>query len=1845
MLTRRIGTLLAVATALLGFGQSGRAQTWVNYTGVGVNWSVGTNWSTGITPSSSATTVLTFSSVPTTLPPTTTTFQTVGNYSTTNDAATPFIVNQMIFDGYNAPTVGSNGVVISSSNAAGGFSFQGANPQITQNGTGSVNFSNGAATNDIQLTASGLTINGSGIGHVTFAGNIAGTGDLTINHLGTTPMFSGGQIFLSPGAASTFTGNINLVAGNLTLAATNSPLGATTNTLVVSGGTIRSTGGAVIVPNPVTLSSQMVLTGAVATTSNITFNGAIGGNGGIRGANTAAAVVYTFQNTISGTGAITADPLALGVTQMAFSSQSATLHGTALNASSYSFTNGALQISNTTANVARLNAMAPLTMNGSILFLGGSAAAATNETVGSTTLSGMNIFSVTPNAAQPMSMNFGALTLNSRATFQVTTQGTGLTLGGAPATNGNANVLFSATTVSDNVNGVLPYGFALIGTGTTGAFTLTRYDATNGVVPLNTTTDYDARHPYLVGNLSATNYRTAATVGGVNGTSTVNALLFETATGSTFGSGLFGTGTINLTSGVIGTSLTGGTTQPTMTGAFIQPNISLGGTTGYIHAGVNTVIQGNITGTNGLVKSGASTLQLNGDNSSLSGGLTVNGGNLVFSADNNLGVAGAGITLTGGTTGNVAGNLVFNPTNQYGPSTTTSLAVNRPITLGAAGGQVSVTLQGTTLQLDGTIGGSGRFVKFGAGTLKLTGTNNYTGDSILAGGATVVTSDANLGNGGNVVLAGGFLQNDATFSTNRNFLLTTSTNAFIMTNGADLTVNGNIGGNQTSLTFSKFGSGNLILTANNSINGPVVVGATTATRLPGSDFAQTGGTLTLSGTNGALAAAGAASGTVGYTFNLGTTVHLDNSTAVNQNRLSSSQVNMQGAELKLTGNDTATMYEHIGVATSAGLTINTLGNTVTLKQPASVGNNLSTNLIATSYASAGSASVLFRGTNLGNPAAGDHTRVIFPTAPTLVNTLLPGAFYADSPTAAAQDFATYAGSTNGVERFTGYVALPASGSSNGTTYSHTGSLTLTGATSVNALKLNNGTIDMGANNIAMATTTAQAGLLLSTGTADQIGTSAAGVIDLAFGSQAARISVANELSIGSVANPVRLTTSGGLNKSGPGTLLLSSSNVTGGGYQVSGGVLKLMTAAAYSGGQTVTIAPGATLDTNDLGSVASPLGNFALQGFGTVKIGTGAVSLGAAAASYGGAFQGSGTILTNGTTATTLNGNSPNFSGDVRVTTGNLVLDANVNPTSLTSPGPLGTGTSAIILGAAAASPALQITPNVTLVARDITLGGTGTPVIGSSVSTGTQQATFSGTITLTGQTLQISVGIATGSTPGNGAVTFSGPITGTGLTTPGSFAVTLNSGNINLWGANDYVGDTRLFTYTRAVIGLGTNTPFGASTNNLVSNSTFSGTFRADNGARTIANPMDFSTTGVTVGYIGINDMTWTGTMTLNTATRTFDVTSAGTTTFSGNINGTTGSLFKNGGGMMVLSGTASNFTGGVTVNAGTLGFGSNSVGGPGTVTAGPIGTGTLTLSSGGTTLRAVGGPRTVDNAVTVNGNFAVDGTNALTLGGAMNLGTTVKQVITTNTAQTTFSGQIAATAGGINKDGPGVLNLTGDNLYTGGTTVTAGTLRVNNTAGSGTGTNTVTVLTGATLGGTGTIAGATTNQLGSILSPGNSVGKLNFGSTLGLNTGSTYVWEMNGYTPVDAGGVNNGLSTDLANHDQAGVTGTFTGGNFNLKISELGTPTFTVGQTYSWTIATSAGTPTVGTVGFDLSAAPTFNAFGGASALSVTVALGQVNLNFTPVPEPATILGLSAGAFAVGGMIRRRFKKATAV
>src|SRR5262249_24418822 len=116
-------------------------------------------------------------------------------------------------------------------------------------------------------------------------------------------------------------------------------------------------------------------------------------------------------------------------------------------------------------------------------------------------------------------------------------------------------------------------------------------------------------------------------------------------------------------------------------------------------------------------------------------------------------------------------------------------------------------------------------------------------------------------------------------------------------------------------------------------------------------------------------------------------------------------------------------------------------------------------------------------------------------------------------------------------------------------------------------------------------------------------------------------------------------------------------------------------------------------------------------------------------------------------------------------------------------------------------------------------------------------------------------------------------------------------------------------------------------------------------------------------------------------------------------------------------------------------------------------------------------------------------------------------------NGANSSFQGKINNGNGAVSlvKVGTGTLTLSGNNSYSGGTTVSNGTLLVSNISGTGTGTGAVTVASGGILGGTGTIGGAVTVQSGGKLSPGASIGILTVTNPVTLSSGSTTLIEIN--------------------------------------------------------------------------------------------------------------------------------------
>lgn len=140
---------------------------------------------------------------------------------------------------------------------------------------------------------------------------------------------------------------------------------------------------------------------------------------------------------------------------------------------------------------------------------------------------------------------------------------------------------------------------------------------------------------------------------------------------------------------------------------------------------------GLISGQGVFRKDGPGRVTLSGANS-YEGGTILAGGFLAVSADASLGALSGNLTFQGG-----------------GLATTTSFSSARNVNLGTGGGVIETAAE-TALTLSGTVSGLGALVKSGTGTLILTGTNTYSGGTLIAEGTLQIgdggTSGSIIGN-------------------------------------------------------------------------------------------------------------------------------------------------------------------------------------------------------------------------------------------------------------------------------------------------------------------------------------------------------------------------------------------------------------------------------------------------------------------------------------------------------------------------------------------------------------------------------------------------------------------------------------------------------------------------------------------------------------------------------------------------------------------------------------------------------------------------------------------------------------------------------------------------------------------------------------------------------------------------------------------------------------------------------------------------------------------------------------------------------------------------------------------
>ncbi|MEI8292590.1 MAG: autotransporter-associated beta strand repeat-containing protein [bacterium] len=764
-----------------------------------------------------------------------------------------------------------NSAIDTSTSANSAFSLASGITTPTIGGlTGSKNLSTvfaGNATTFGQMTS--LTLNTFSGSNYTYSGNITdGAAGMTLTKNGTGMQFLSGN--------NTYTGATTINAGTLQLAKTASLYNGTSaswtasNVSVASGGALAlnvggtgefSTGnvttiltnlgglGGSVNNNGLRSGSQIAFDTTNAAGSSFTIADTIAnstgtGGGAISlaklGANT---LVLSANNSYSGGTTIATGTLSLtGASGSAGSGNISISSGAALqlaNSASTSVANnlsGSGDVSHTSAFTTTLsgsntNAGALRSTGGGTLLFSGANALSTSITSLNATSS--STLSLADGATRTITLGSSGISLSTAAlSFDVDlSAGTSdrLNFGGAATLTGTNSVNLSFL---NSISAPQTWTLLTASSGLAGTWNLGSYSQQAGYA---FSLSSNATSLWLTANISTTD----AFWTGAGGTSWTATNFSSTINGSASiaGSALTAlsdvkfaaTGAGNLTT-TLGANYTIGTLTDSTSEVAINGSNTLTVNSSAINAinisaTGNTTIGANLAGFAGLTKSGSGTLTLSGNNS-YSGGSTIIGGTVVIGTSTAFGNSNGTITLNPG-----GGNTA---TLQSGAN---NLTVANSVILST--GTTAFDTNFNNASLAGVVSGSGEFVKSGAGTLTLNGTNTYTGATTINAGTLSIASITNGGVSGalgnstnsaaNLVLGGGILEytGSSNGSTDRNFTLTagTSSTISVTTAATSLTISGNAANTTGALT--KAGSGILTLSGNNSYTGDTTITAGT----------------------------------------------------------------------------------------------------------------------------------------------------------------------------------------------------------------------------------------------------------------------------------------------------------------------------------------------------------------------------------------------------------------------------------------------------------------------------------------------------------------------------------------------------------------------------------------------------------------------------------------------------------------------------------------------------------------------------------------------------------------------------------------------------------------------------------------------------------------------------------------------------------------------------------------------------------------------------------------------------------------------------------------------------------
>jgi autotransporter-associated beta strand protein len=600
-----------------------------------------------------------------------------------------------------------------------------------------------------------------------------------------------------------------------------------------------------------------------------------------------------------------------------------------------------------------------------------------------------------------------------------------------------------------------------------------------------------------------------------------------TANALVSGASVTGAFDLTLTSGAL--ALTSGSSQ-TIGDPAAQLLTGAGNTRELIVNAVNSgpihSIDSAITTTGGVTKLGNGSIALTHSGNSFTGGLNIQAGSVSFSADAQLGAPGGAIRLGGKTTGSTA-------SLRYDSATEAPLVFTRPIettSYGDLGGPDSRRWQ-LKAPITGP-GGIGYTNSPGLSVFELDAPNTYAGATRWDYGHLYVRGDSAFGSGGELLMGGGFVPNivlRAPWVSSR-LIHSTSAGGALQTNGYDATWSGQFIG---SAEFTKNGLGTLNLTSAMPYSGTLLVnGGAVALRDRGS-LAAHGGLLAI---------------------RRGAALILDDAGVHSSDRLhdSSGTLTLGGGAFTVLGSSTTTTEEVLN-----SLALGPGASTVTLH--AGSGQAVIVRL-SSSTTNGNEAASLWRGTNLGANAPGttNSANFLFTASNTSSFPLVGGAAPAGHPsisiiaggfgdttaTGSGTQLVTY-DATRGVRlldpatEYTGTLldgtAVTDNVNADGSTFS------LPNATTINALWLKDGGSVTGAGDLLL-----RSGTLLVTGAGNVVSK------PLIAGSRVLAIGGPGDVTFTS---GIPSANTGGLAKTGAGTLTLTAAGSYGGDTFLSDGVL------------------------------------------------------------------------------------------------------------------------------------------------------------------------------------------------------------------------------------------------------------------------------------------------------------------------------------------------------------------------------------------------------------------------------------------------------------------------------------------------------------------------------------------------------------------------------------------------------------------------------------------------------------------------------------------------------------------